>query len=49
MRELCLPVPPQAATTQDNVRIFLEGNVYIKILDPEKATYKIRRPLYAGA
>ena len=47
MRELCLPVPPQQATTQDNVRINLEGNVYVKILDPEKATYNVKNPLFA--
>ena len=47
MREVCIRVPTQTATTQDNVRISLEGNVYVRIVDVEKATYKIRRPLYA--
>jgi regulator of protease activity HflC (stomatin/prohibitin superfamily) len=65
MREMCLQVSKQQATTKDNVRLALEvflrkkkknkklmftklkGNVYVQIVDVEKATYNIRRPLHA--
>jgi SPFH domain / Band 7 family len=38
MREVCIRVPTQTATTQDNVRISLDGNVYVRIVDVEKVT-----------
>ncbi len=47
MRELCLQVSKQQATTKDNVRLSLEGNVYVRVVDVEKATYNISRPLHA--
>ena len=46
-RELCLQVSKQQATTGDGVRLSLEGNVYVRVVDVYKATYNVRDPLHA--
>ena len=41
MREQVIDVEPQTAITQDNIQLEVDGVIYIKVMDPEKATYKI--------
>ena len=46
-RELCLRIDPEAATTEDNVRVNLGGNLYLQFADAEKASYGASNPIYA--
>eukprot|EP01124_Arcella_intermedia_P023872 TRINITY_DN3899_c0_g2_i1.p2 TRINITY_DN3899_c0_g2~~TRINITY_DN3899_c0_g2_i1.p2 ORF type:complete len:364 (-),score=27.78 TRINITY_DN3899_c0_g2_i1:47-1138(-) len=48
-RELCLRIDPQEATTEDNVNIFLGGNLYMRFVDAQKAAYGANKPIYAAA
>ncbi|MCH8077865.1 MAG: paraslipin [SAR324 cluster bacterium] len=41
MREQVIDVEPQTAITQDNIQLEVDGVIYIKVMDAEKATYKI--------
>ena len=36
------------AITRDNVTIEIDGVLYLRIVDPEKASYGVRDPYYAG-
>jgi len=46
-RELCLRVDPQEATTADNVKIHLGGNLYVRFVDSYCAAYGAEKPVYA--
>ena len=41
MREQVLEVPPQSCITKDNIQVEVDGLVYLKVMDPEKASYGI--------
>lgn len=41
MREQVLDVPPQSCITRDNMQVEVDGLVYLKVMDPEKASYGI--------
>ena len=41
MREQVIDVDPQTTITQDNIQLEVDGVIYIKVMDAEKATYKI--------
>jgi len=47
MREQPLPVPPQAATTKDNIRVNIDGILYIQITDARLASYGSSAPYRA--
>lgn len=47
VRERAIDVVPQAAITRDNVSVEVSGNLFVKFIDPEKAAYGARNPLYA--
>ena len=47
LKELTLLVNTQQAITKDNVTIRIDGVLYIRIVDPFKASYGVDRPLYA--
>jgi len=40
-REQCLDIPPQSCISRDNIQIDVDGLVYIKVMDGEKASYGI--------
>lgn len=41
MREQVIDVPPQQCITKDNVQVEVDGIVYLKVMDPYKASYGI--------
>ncbi len=41
MREQVLDIPSQSCITRDNVQVEVDGVVYLKVMDPEKASYGI--------
>jgi len=47
VRERALDILPQSAITRDNVSVEVSGNLFVRIVDPEKAAYGARNPLYA--
>ena len=41
MREQVLDIPPQTCVTRDNIQVEVDGIVYLKVMDPEMASYGI--------
>lgn len=41
IREQCINVPPQMCISRDNIQIEVDGLVYIKVMDGQKASYGI--------
>ncbi|MDH5681486.1 MAG: paraslipin, partial [Spirochaetota bacterium] len=41
MREQVIDVPPQTCITKDNIQVEVDGLVYLKVMDAEKASYGI--------
>jgi regulator of protease activity HflC (stomatin/prohibitin superfamily) len=47
MREKSLLIPPQACITNDNVAVQVSGNLYCQFIEPERAAYGSKNPIYA--
>ena len=47
LKEVAYDVPPQECITKDNVSVEVDGILYIKVLDPAKASYGIDNYLLA--
>ena len=41
MREQVIDIPPQTCITRDNIQVDVDGIVYLKVMDPTKASYGI--------
>lgn len=47
MREKALSIAPQSTITKDNVHVHVSGNLYCQFVDPERAAYGSKNPIYA--
>jgi len=47
LKEIAIEIPQQGAITVDNVALNLDGVLYLKVLDPYKASYGVEDPEYA--
>ena len=49
LKEEVIDVPPQICITKDNVQLKIDGILYLKVIDPNKASYGIDNYRYATA
>jgi regulator of protease activity HflC (stomatin/prohibitin superfamily) len=47
LKEIAIDIPAQLCITKDNVQVTVDGVLYLKVLDPEKASYGIDDYVYA--
>ncbi len=47
LKEQAFDVPSQAAITRDNISLIVDGVLYLKVLDPYKASYGVDDYVYA--
>lgn len=47
LKEHAYDVPSQAAITRDNISLVVDGVLYLKVLDPYKASYGVENYVYA--
>ncbi len=44
LKEQMLPVDPQMAWTKDNIQVSINGNIFVQVEDPHKASYNVAQP-----
>src|SRR6202035_222608 len=47
LKEQAMDIPEQVCITRDNVQVHVDGILYLKILDPERASYGISNYMFA--
>lgn len=48
MKEQAIDVPPQLCITKDNITVEVDGVLYLRVIDPAKASYGIDNYLFAS-
>src|SRR5687768_8014275 len=47
LKEIAIDIPAQVCITRDNVQVGVDGILYLKVLNPERASYGITDYLFA--
>ena len=47
LKEQAVDIPEQVCITRDNVQVGVDGVIYMKVLDPERASYGIQNYMFA--
>src|SRR5687767_2565366 len=47
LKEIAIDIPEQVCITRDNVQVGIDGVLYLKVLDPERASYGITNYTFA--
>ncbi len=47
LKEVAIDVPPQTCITRDNITVEIDGVLYLRVIDPVKASYGIRNYQFA--
>lgn len=49
LKEMTVEVPPQECFTRDNVKVHVDGVMYISVVDPVKASYGVTNYIFASS
>src|SRR6185436_3565476 len=47
LKETAIDIPEQVCITRDNVQVHVDGVIYLKVLDPQRASYGVADYLFA--
>ena len=47
LKEMAVDIPEQVCITRDNVQVGVDGVIYMKVLDPQRASYGIQNYMFA--
>ena len=47
LKEIAVDIPEQVCITRDNVQVHVDGVIYLKVMDPQRASYGVNDYLFA--